>query len=322
MTGGPIRWGILGASGFALRDMAPAIHGARGTVMAALATRTPAKAAPFQALAPGLTVHADYDALLADPGVDAVYVPLPNALHAPWGLRALAAGKAVLIEKPVALAAAEVDALIAARDASGLVAAEAFMIVHHPQWAFVRTLLGDGAIGPLRQVDGHFTYDNRDPANIRNRAETGGGALLDVGVYPVGATRWATGTEPEVVHAQVEREAGCDVVARVSARADGFNAQWLVSMRMARSQAMRFHGEAGEIALAAPFNPGRAGAAVVRWTGADGVMQQRAWTGLDQYAAQVEAFGAAMRGGPPFPWTLEDAAGTLAVLDAVRAAAG
>lgn len=318
-----VRWGILGASGFARRDMAPAIHMARGAVLAALATRSPEKAAPFAALAPGLRVHGDYDALLADPGVDAVYVPLPNALHVEWGLRALAAGKSVLIEKPVAMTAAEVAPLIAARDAWGLVAAEAFMIVHHPQWAHLRDLLDGGAIGRLRQVDGHFTYDNRgDPGNIRRNAGLGGGALADVGVYPVGAARWTLRAEPSAVaHAELELEGGCDVLARVSARFGSVGAQWLVSMGMARAQGMRFHGESGEIRVAVPFNPGRAGEAAVAWRGPDGIAHRRAWPGVDQYVAQVEAFAEAMRGEAPYPWTLEDARGTLAVLDAVRAAA-
>lgn len=319
-----IRWGILGASGFACRDMAPAIHAARGAVLAALATRSPERAAPFAALAPGLRVHAAYDALLGDPDVDAVYVPLPNSMHVEWGLRALAAGKPVLIEKPVAMTAPEVDRLIAVRDATGLVAAEAFMIVHHPQWAFARALLADGAIGRLHQVEAHFIYHNGDdPGNIRNVAALGGGALADVGVYVVGATRWVTRAEPSaILRAAVEREAGCDMTARAVARIDGAEASWLVSMRMARSQGMRLLGETGAIHLPVPFNANRAGEAAVAWRGADGVAHRRGWPGVEQYVAQVEAFGAAVRGEAPFPWTLEDARGTLTVLDAIRAAAG
>ena len=318
-----LRWGILGASRFALRDMAPAILAARGAALVALGTRDAGKAAPFAALAPGLRVHADYDALLSDPDVDAVYVPLPNSLHVEWGLRALEAGKHVLIEKPVAMEAGAVAPLIAARDRTGLVAAEAFMIVHHPQWAFVRALLGSGAIGRLRHIEAHFTYDNGgDPANIRNAAALGGGALADVGVYVVGATRWALRAEPrEIAWAEVEVERGCDVLARAVARFDGVAAHWLVSMRMARSQGMALRGTGGEIRLAVPFNPGRGGEGTVVWRGADGTSRRRAWPGVDQYALQVEAFGAAVAGTAPLAWTLEDARGTLAAIDAVRAAA-
>lgn len=320
---GPVRWGILGASRFAARDMAPAIHAARHAVLTSLATREPAKAAPFEALAPGLRVHRDYDALLADPEVDAVYVPLPNALHVEWGLRALEAGKPVLIEKPLAMKAGAIDPLIAARDRSGLLAAEAFMIVHHPQWAFVRDLLADGAIGRLRQVEAHFTYDNSDdPGNIRNDAALGGGALADIGVYVVGATRWAARAEPlAVTMAEVEMERGCDTLARAAARFEGFAAHWLVSMRMARSQGFALRGTDGAIHLATPFSPGRAGEAAVTWRGADAVSHRRVWPGVDQYVLQVEAFGAAIRGERPFSWTLEDARGTQTVLDTIREAA-
>ena len=118
-----LRWGILGAAKFALEHMGPAIHAARGAQLVALATSSAGKADPFKAFAPGLHVHDSYDALLADPDIDAVYIPLPNHMHVEWTLKALEAGKHVLCEKPMALNAAEFDRLIAARDASGLLAA-------------------------------------------------------------------------------------------------------------------------------------------------------------------------------------------------------
>lgn len=179
-----LRWGILGASRFARRCMVPALHAARGNRVAALATRDPARAAPFAAIVPDLRVHDGYDALLADPGVDAIYVPLPHTMHVEWAIRALDAGKHVLVEKPVAMTAPEIAPLIAARDRTGLVCAEAFMIVHHPQWLRVRDLIADGAIGRLAHVEGVFTYDNSgDPGNIRNAAATGGGALPHRGLH-------------------------------------------------------------------------------------------------------------------------------------------
>ena len=320
----PIRWGILGASGFARRDMGPALHAARGHVLSALATRSPEKAAPFEALAPGLRVHADYESLLADPDIDAVYVPLPHNLHIPWAIRALEAGKHVLVEKPVALQADEIDPLIAARDRTGLVCAEAYMIVHHPQWHFVRGLLDDDAIGGLRHVEAVFTYDNSgEPGNIRNSAETGGGALPDIGVYSYGSTRWATRAEPErITHADLDWENGCDTVARVSARFDGFTAHWLNSMRMLPEQFILFHGQGGLIRMTAPYNAGKFREARVEWRGTDGVEHLRRWPGVNQYVLQVEAFGRAVRGEEAFPWTLEDAKGTQRVIDMAYAAAG
>lgn len=171
-----VRWGILGAANFARQHMAPAIHLAENAVLAGLATSSPEKAAPFQALAPNLRVFDSYDKLLTHPGIDAVYVPLPNHLHVKWAKRALAAGNAVLVEKPIAMQESEFDELIAARDASGLVTAEAFMIVHHPQWQRAREVLAEGVLGKLTHVDAMFCYNNAAaPDNIRNRPETGGG---------------------------------------------------------------------------------------------------------------------------------------------------
>ena len=318
-----LRWGILGASSFARRSMGPAIHAARHGALVAVATRDPAKAEPFAALAPGLRVHGDYDALLSDDGVDAIYVPLPNDMHVPWALRALAAGKHVLVEKPLALRADEIDPLIAERDRTGLVCAEAFMIAHHPQWHRVRTLLAEGAIGRLRHVDGLFAYNNAaDPGNIRNQGARGGGALPDVGVYTIGATRLATGAEPEAItSAIVDWEEGCDVVTRIGARLPGFTAHWVNGMRLARSQAMTFLGEAGTIRLATPFTPPAAGEARLELRTADG-LRVESWPSVDQYVLQVEAFGAAVRGEAPIPWRLEDARGTQRVVDMAYDAAG
>ena len=134
----PVNWGVLGAAKFAREHMARAIHEADGARFHALATSDPAKAAAFSAFCPDLKVHASYDALLGDPEVEAVYIPLPNHLHVDWTLKALAAGKHVLTEKPIAMQADQIDALIAARDRTGLMATEAYMIVHHPQWQRVK----------------------------------------------------------------------------------------------------------------------------------------------------------------------------------------
>jgi predicted dehydrogenase len=315
-----IRWGILGASKFASTTMGPAIHAARGAELAAVATRDPAKAAIFD-FCPGLRVHDSYDALLADTSIDAVYVPLPHTLHVPWALKALEAGKPVLVEKPLALKAEDIDPLIAAQATTGLLAAEAYMIVHHPQWHRLRRLIADGAIGEIVQIDGSFTYDNRsDPGNIRNRSETGGGALPDIGVYPIGAARYALAAEPTVTAARIGWENGVD--ATVQAHADIGDAQLdvLVSMRMAKRQEMTFHGTGGQIRMPAPFNPGSFAEAQLHITDAQGMRVER-FPGTDHYILQVEAFGHSLRSGAPYAWSLADAKGTQVALDAVYAAA-
>jgi len=318
----PVRWGVLGAGKFAREQMAPAIHMAENAVFSAISTSDPSKAETFQAFQPGLRVFDDYDALLADDQIDAVYVPLPNHLHVEWTLKALAAGKAVLTEKPIGLDEADFDQLISARDDAGLLAAEAYMPVHHPQWGKVRDLIAEGAIGELAHVRGFFSYNNAaNPGNIRNRPETAGGGLRDIGVYPFGTARFATGQEPSSVRADISWENGVDTIARVNASFQNFTFEAVVSMRMQPFQEMSFHGDRGVLHLVAPFNPlGYREAAVQLVTDAE----TRVWRfpEFNQYVAQVENFGAAMRGEMTYPAPLEFSRGTQRMIDMTFSAAG
>lgn len=315
-------WGVLGASSFALKHMARAIHEARGARFAALATSAPEKALPFGEFAPDVRVHTSYDDLLADPGIDAVYVPLPNHLHVEWTLKALAAGKHVLTEKPIALAAEQIDPLIEARERSGLFATEAYMIVHHPQWQLVRRLLDEGAIGTLQQVDTVFSFDNRDLTNIRNRPETGGGSIPDIGVYTYGSVRFAARAEPARLTSRIRREHGVDVWAQVTGSMAGPSGEFAytatTSTRMSGRQEVTFHGSDGLIRLPVPFNAGVAGEAQVHVVQGTTTRVERFPTER-QYVNQVEAFVAHVQDGAPYPWTLEDARGTQAMIDLVLA---
>ncbi|MEG3661020.1 Gfo/Idh/MocA family oxidoreductase [Celeribacter halophilus] len=314
----PVRFGVQGASKFALEHMSRAIHEAEGAVFAALATSSEEKAAPFRAFNPALRVFTDYDAMLASDEIDAVYIPLPNHLHIAWSLKALEAGKHVLCEKPVAMQAQDIDRLIAKRDETGLLAAEAYMIVHHPQWQRVREVLAAGEIGALARVEAAFSYDNRDAQNIRNRPETGGGALGDIGVYALGCARYAAGEEPlEITRAAITREHGVDVTADVSARFPSFAYHGYVSMRMAPFQEVRFHGQEGVIVLKTPFNAGVAGVAAIEIRDATGTMRVEQFPRVRQYVCQVENFVRTLREGVAYPWSLEDARGTQAMIDMV-----
>ncbi|MDP3862730.1 MAG: Gfo/Idh/MocA family oxidoreductase [Phaeovulum sp.] len=320
----PVNWGILGAAKFAREQMGPAIHAARGARLVALATSAAARAEPFRDFCPDLVVHGSYEALLADPAIDAVYIPLPNHLHVEWSLKALAAGKHVLCEKPVAMTLAELDALIAARDASGLLAAEAYMIVHHPQWQRVRDWIAAGEIGRVEHADAHFSYDNRaDPGNIRNSAEMGGGSIRDIGVYIYSSVRFATGAEPEALSARIRRENGVDTWAAVSGDFAGpqgrFSYTGLTSMRLYPRQEVVFQGERGLIRLTAPFNPAVFGDAHIemRRRGLPDLVEH--FPAARQYVLQVEAFGRSLREGAPYPWRLEDARGTQAMIEMVFA---
>ncbi|KAA9010198.1 Gfo/Idh/MocA family protein [Histidinibacterium aquaticum] len=317
-----IRWGILGASNFAKGQMGPAIHAASGAELAALATSSPDKAEGFRAFAPGLRVHDSYEALLADPEIDAVYIPLPNHLHVEWALKTLDAGKPVLVEKPLGLTAADFDPVIAKRDETGILAAEAYMIVHHPQFQRARELVQGGAIGDLVQVDAVFSFDNRDAGNIRNRPETGGGALYDIGVYIFGAARFVTGQEPEeITLANLRRENGVDVFTQVAARFPDFAYSGTVSMRAFPRQYITFHGEKGLITLTCPFNANVHDLAELRLEREAGKVELERWPRDNHYVLQVEAFGRALRQGESYACPLEFSRGTLRMIDMVFAAA-
>lgn len=318
----PVRWGVLGAGKFAREQMAPAIHMAEHAEFSAIATSDAKKAEVFQAFQPGLRVFEDYDALLADEAIDAVYVPLPNHLHVEWTLKALAAGKAVLTEKPIALEDADFDRLIAARDAAELLAAEAYMVVHHPQWIKTRDLIAEGAIGALQHVRGFFSYNNAaKPENIRNRPETGGGALRDIGVYPFGTARFATGQEPSAVRADISWENGVDATARVNATFRDFSFEAVVSMRMGLFQEMSFHGDLGVLRLEAPYNPLGYAEGSVQLITKDKAQIWR-YPQVNQYVLQVENFGKAMRGEIEYPASLEFSRGTQRMIEMTLAAKG
>jgi predicted dehydrogenase len=320
----PLRWGILGAANFAYEQMMPAILLARGADLVALATADAAKAARFREVVPRLRVHASYEALLADPEVEAVYVPLPNHLHVEWTLKALDAGKHVLVEKPLGMKAADFDAVIAARDRTGLLAAEAYMIVHHPQFARARQIVQGGGIGRLVHVDVTFTYNNADaPQNIRNRAETGGGGLPDIGVYAFGSVRFVTGQEPRAVtHADIRFENGVDTFCQMAAEFPGFSYGAVVSMRLFPRQEVVFHGDRGVLRMHCPFNANVFDLAAISVETAGGRVATERFPRDNHYVHQVENFGRTVREGAAYPCPLEFSRGTQAMIDMVFARAG
>lgn len=318
----PVRWGVLGAANFALQHMAPAIHAAEGAELAALATSSPEKAAGFRAFCPGLAVHDSYEALLADPTIDAVYIPLPNHMHVEWTLKTLAAGKHVLTEKPIAMKAREIDQIIAARDRTRLLAAEAYMIVHHPQWQRAKEWLAAGEIGTLVHADVAFSFNLTEAGNIRNKPETGGGSLRDIGVYTFGSTRFVTGAEPVDLSARIHRENGVDVFAQVAGTMEGpggrFTYGSMTSMRMYNRQVATFQGTKGMIRLeGGPFNANVNDMAEIELHQNGNRVTVERFPTANQYKLQVEAFGRTVREGTPYAAPLEFVRGTQAMMDRV-----
>ena len=210
MTDRVLRWGLLGTARIN-RMVIPPLRVSGGNRLLAVASREAAKAAAYAKEWGIERAHGSYEALLSDPAIDAVYIPLPNHLHAEWAIRAARAGKHVLCEKPLALTVAEVDAMETAARESGVVLAEAFMYRHHPQTLKVKELVDGGAIGAVRFVRGTFSFPLSRPDDVRLRPEWGGGCLWDVGCYPLSFTRFLLGAEPvEVFGSQVLGPSGID----------------------------------------------------------------------------------------------------------------
>ena len=317
-----IRWGILGASNFAANYMGPAIHAAKGSALTALATSSPDKAQRFTDFAPGITIHSDYQSLLDDDAVDAVYIPLPNHLHVEWSLKALEAGKHVLCEKPMTMNADEFDTLIAARDSSGKLAAEAYMIVHHPQFHRAKELVARGAVGTLKHVDAVFSYYNTDAGNIRNQASAGGGGLPDIGVYTFGSVRYVTGQEPESIpFAHIEWEEGVDTFVQMAAQFPDFTYGAVVSMRLFNRQQVVFHGDKGVLTISCPFNSSVHDQAELVLETAGQTRTIERFPGVNHYVLQVEAFSRSALNGEPYPCSLEFSKGTQRMMDMTFAAA-
>ncbi|MEZ5450239.1 MAG: Gfo/Idh/MocA family oxidoreductase [Thiolinea sp.] len=317
--------GILSTAKIAREQLIPAGLVAEGVRIQAIASRNLSTA---QAVAERFQIpdrFGSYDELLASDRIDSVYIPLPTSQHVEWAIRAADAGKHVLVEKPLALKAEDIQAVIEARERNGVIITEAFMVHYHPQWAFVRQALADGKIGRLRHVQGVFSYYNRDPANMRNQVALGGGALPDIGVYPTVTTRIATGQEPQSVVARVEFDPdfGTDIYATVQAEFEGFQLDFYVSTVMALKQAMRFHGESGYIELHAPFNAGHyEQARVAIYNQNHSLLEEKVFIGVNQYQLQWEALArAAASGDTAELFSLEDSVRNQRVLDAAYASA-
>lgn len=322
-----VRWGVLGAAKIAVERVIPSMQRAESCEIAAIASRDLDRASRAAAALGIAKAYGSYEELLADPEIDAIYNPLPNHLHVPWSIRAAEAGKHVLCEKPIAMSADEARSLVEARDRTGMRIEEAFMVRTHPQWLRALEIVRSGRIGELRGVTGAFGYHNRDRENIRNIADYGGGALMDIGCYLVLASRLAFGAEPDDVAAAivVDPDTGTDVVTSAILRFARGHAVFTCSTQMVPYQRVQFLGERGRVEIVIPFN-----APVDRPTrllvddGAglhgDGVESIEIPI-CDQFTIQGDLFARAVLHGEELPFPLEESVLNMTVIDAVFAAA-
>jgi predicted dehydrogenase len=284
----------------------------------AVASRDPARAEAYARERGLARAHGSYEALLADPELDAVYVALPNALHAEWAIRALEAGKHVLVEKPFSPRPDAVEAAFAVAERGGRVLTEAFMYRHHPQTARIVELVREGAIGRLRSIQARFAFRLTDPANIRAARELGGGALLDLGCYCVSGARLLAG-EPERVQAEVVPLGGVDGAFHGTLRFPGdVVAQFEASFLAPLGQRLEAAGEEGALVVEAPWRQDWGGDVLVR---RGDEVERIEIPEANAYTLELEDFAAAIRGEREPLLRREDALGQARTLAALVAAA-
>jgi predicted dehydrogenase len=325
-----VRWGILGVSMFATRRMVPAMQRGRDLTVAAIASRSKDKA---EKAARDLNIpraHGSYEELLADPEIDAVYIPLPNHLHVPYSIKAAEAGKHVLCEKPIALNAAEARALLDARDRTGVLIQEAAMIRVHPRWLATRAELARGSagkIGELRSIVSSFGYHLRQRDNVRYRRDMGGGTLLDVGFYPVSISRFCFGAEPTRVLASLttDPETGVDILAAAMLEFPSGHSIFSCGMQLSPSQQVALMGGKGRISFDVPWSPytDRPTRLIIDRSEQleEPVVESVAFEPCNQYTLLAEGFSQAVTSGAKAPLPLEDSVKNMAVLDALARSA-
>ena len=309
-----VRWGILGTAKIALTKVIPAMQRSPWCEIAAIASRDFAKAEETAERLHIPKAYGSYEELLADGEIEAVYNPLPNNLHVPFTIKASEAGKHVLCEKPIALNATEASTLIDVRDRTGVRIQEAFMVRTHPQWLETRRLIASGKVGSLRAINGFFSYYNPDPANIRNQLELGGGALMDIGCYPINISRFLYAAEPRRVLGHIERDEATRTDTLSSALLDFPNghSSFTCSTRLAPYQRMIFHGTEGQIEVLIPFNAPHDHPTQILLN--DETIE---FPICDQYEIQGTLFSQAIREDHEQAIPLEDSINNMKVIDAV-----
>jgi len=319
-----LRWGILSTADIGRKKVVPAMQKAKRNRIVAVASREPDRAADYARELGIPTVHPSYEELLADPNVDAVYIPLPNHMHAEWAMAAARAKKHVLCEKPLAMNAADAARMVAVAEQEGVILAEAFMYRLHPSWQKVREIVASGRIGRLSAVQSWFGYYNDDPANIRNIVEAGGGALMDIGCYCINLSRILFDGEPHRVTGSMVRDPalGVDVLTSGMLEFDTGVATFTCSTRTETDQRVHIYGTNGRISIGIPFNipPDRPTEIYVTAGGDPPVAPETEtikFDTADPYTVQAEFFAAAVLDGTPLPFPLSDAVGNMRVIDLI-----
>ncbi|HEY9164690.1 MAG TPA: Gfo/Idh/MocA family oxidoreductase [Candidatus Kryptonia bacterium] len=314
-----ISWGILSTSKFAARVTIPAIQKSKFSEVSAIASRDlgRAKAAASKLGIPKAV--GSYEAVLSDPGIDAIYIPLPNNLHVDWTLKALKAGKHVLCEKPIGLNYHDARRLEGAeKDYPNLKVMEAFMYRHHPQWKKVKELVDEKVVGEIVGVHSLYSYYNDDATNIRNIVETGGGAMLDIGCYCVSLSRYLFGREPNRIMGRVEYDPKSKIDRLASGILDFGSsvATFTCGTQMQPYQRVNILGTKGRIEIEIPFNAPNDRPTRI-WLQKGGTVEELFFDVCDQYTIQLDLFAQAIMTNGNVPTPLEDGIANMKVIDAI-----
>jgi predicted dehydrogenase len=313
-----IKWGIISTADIARLHIIPGMRNSAYCDVHAIASRNldRAKAAAKELNIP--KAYGSYEELLTDPEVQAVYNPLPNHLHVTWSIKAAEAGKHVLCEKPIALDAKEAKKLVAACERHHVLLMEAFMYRMHPQWVATRKMVDDGMIGKLKAIQVFFSYANFDPADIRNKADIGGGGLMDIGCYPISLSRFIFKTEPKRVLVLIFRdpEFRTDTLTSGVMDFESGHATFTCSTQLVPYQRVNILGTGGRIELPIPFNAPEQGATRIFFE-KDRRVETIEFEACHQYQVQGDLFSKAILEGSSVPTPPEDAVANMKVIDAM-----
>jgi predicted dehydrogenase len=320
-----VRWGILSTADIGMSKVTPAIQAAQNAEVVAIASRDADRAAAAAAQLGISTSYGSYESLLQAEDIDAVYIPLPNDLHAEWTMKAAAAGKHVLCEKPLAMTAAQAEEMVAVCAEAGIKLAEAFMYRHHPTWVEAVRLLRSGAIGELVAVQSWFSYFNDDPANIRNRVDNGGGAVMDIGCYNINLSRMLFDGEPITITSTVRRDPVMGIDTLTSAVLEfpgGGQSAFTCAIRSEPYQRVHIVGSEGRIEIEIPFNiPWDRETRIFLTSGGDPpeapATETITFPAANAYTIEAELFGEAVRSDGAYPVSPEDAIANMRVIDAI-----
>jgi predicted dehydrogenase len=320
-----VRFGILSTADIGMAKVTPAIQQADNCEVVAIASRTIATAEAAAAELAIPDVYGSYEALLAADNVDAVYIPLPNDLHAEWTFRAAAAGKHVLCEKPLAMSSDQAQEMVDACAEAGVKLQEAFMYRHHPTWVEAIRLVRSGAIGDVQAVHSFFSYFNDDPGNIRNRVENGGGAIMDIGSYNINLSRLVFDSEPTVIDSVVRRDAemGIDTLtSAVLGFPGGGQSSFTCTIRAEDFQRVHIVGTGGRIEIDIPFNiPPGVDTRISVTAGGEPPLAPATETVVfppaNQYTIQAELFAQSILDDTPVPVDPSDAVANMRVIEQI-----